>query len=175
MAHFAELDIDNNVLRVLKACDTDIANNGGEWSDEAAAHFETVVPFSATGIKWVQTSKHTKANVHELGGTPMRKNYAGVGGKYDPSADGFYAAQPYASWTLNPTTFIWDPPTPEPVDETKSISWKEDTQQWVGVNTEEETDGENAGKLASFIWNPDTNSWDADGFIEVENDPSLSS
>ena len=172
MAYFAELDIDNNVLRVLKACDTDIANNGGEWSDEAAAHFETVVPFSATGIKWVQTSYNTQGNVHQLGGTPMRKNFAGIGGKYVPSVDAFHSVQPYASWTLNATTFIWEPPTPEPIDETKGIGWDEDIQKWVGLNSEPEADGENVGKLASFIWNPDTNSWDANGFEEALPDPS---
>jgi len=56
MAHFAEIDKNNKVLRVVVACDQDIADNGGDQSEQAAEHFKTVCPFSSTGIKWVQTS-----------------------------------------------------------------------------------------------------------------------
>ena len=69
MAHFAELDKDNKVLRVVVGCNTDIANNGGEQSTQAATHFETVVPLSADGVKWMQTSYNNN----------FRKMYAGPG------------------------------------------------------------------------------------------------
>jgi hypothetical protein len=55
MAHFAELDENNVVLRIVVACNQDIANNGGEQSEQAAEHFKTVLPFSSNGVKWVQT------------------------------------------------------------------------------------------------------------------------
>jgi hypothetical protein len=172
MARFAELDIDNNVLRVLKGCDTDVANNGGDWSEEAATHFGTVVPHLATGVKWVQYSLETEGNVHSSGGTPIRKNAAGLGGKYDPSADGFYAEQPFPSWTLNSTTFIWESPTTKPTAEQadgKGVNWDESTEKWVGINGEPEEDGTHL----KFEWNSSTDSWDAAGSITLETATDL--
>ena len=76
-----------------------------------------------------RTSYNTKGGVHTLGGTPFRKNYAGIGHIYDPIRDAFYEEQPYPSWTLNESTCYWEPPTPRP-DEGLWF-WKEDTQEWV--------------------------------------------
>ena len=76
-----------------------------------------------------RTSYNTQAGVHKLGGTPFRKNYAGVGYIYDPVRDAFYTAQPYASWTLNEDACYWEPPTPRP--EGMDWYWKEDTTEWV--------------------------------------------
>ena len=64
-----------------------------------------------------------------LGGTPFRKNYAGVGYRYDQTKDAFIPPQPYNSWTLNETTCIWDPPVPYPSDG-KMYIWNETTKQW---------------------------------------------
>jgi hypothetical protein len=61
-----------------------------------------------------RTSYNTQGGVHKLGGTPFRKNYAGVGYIYDPVRDAFYTEQPYASWTLDESTCYWQPPTPRP-------------------------------------------------------------
>ena len=71
----------------------------------------------------------TKGGVHQLGGTPFRKNYAGVGYIYDPVRDAFYSEQPFASWTLDESTCYWQPPTPRP--EKGQWYWKEDTTEWV--------------------------------------------
>ena len=76
-----------------------------------------------------RTSYNTRAGVHQLGGTPFRKNYAGVGYIYDPVRDAFYVEQPYASWTLDESTCYWQPPTPKP--EGSDWWWKEDTTEWV--------------------------------------------
>ena len=76
-----------------------------------------------------RTSYNTQGGVHKLGGTPFRKNYAGVGYIYDPVRDAFYVEQPYASWTLDESTCYWQPPTPRP--EGIDWYWKEDTTEWV--------------------------------------------
>ena len=79
---------------------------------------------------WVQTSYNTRANVHTLGGTPLRKNYAGIGYTYD--GVGFAAPQPFASWTKNSDTYVWEAPTPMPTDG-KPYRWDEDTTSWVEI------------------------------------------
>ena len=76
-----------------------------------------------------RTSYNTQGGVHTLGGTPFRKNYAGVGYIYDPVRDAFYTEQPFASWTLDESTCYWQPPTPRP--EEGQWYWKEDTTEWV--------------------------------------------
>ena len=75
-----------------------------------------------------RTSYNTVGGVHQNGGTPFRKNYAGVGYTYDPVRDAFYAPQPYESWTLNEDTCLWE----APVEKTEGNNWwKEDTGEWV--------------------------------------------
>tara|TARA_R100001377_G_C3167023_1_gene101679 strand:- start:576 stop:911 length:336 start_codon:yes stop_codon:yes gene_type:complete len=81
---------------------------------------------------WVQTSYNTHGGQHTLGGTPLRKNYAGIGMVYDSTRDAFYASQPYASWTLNESTCLWGPPVTYP-DDGKFYKWNEDTTSWVEV------------------------------------------
>ena len=75
-----------------------------------------------------RTSYNTIGGIHLLGGTPFRKNYAGVGMIYDPVRDAFYAPQPFESWTLNEDTCLWECPVEKPEGE---YWWKEDTQEWV--------------------------------------------
>ncbi len=75
-----------------------------------------------------RTSYNTIGGVHQNGGTPFRKNYAGVGCIYDPVRDAFYAPQPYESWTLNEDTCLWECPVERPEGE---YWWKEDTTEWV--------------------------------------------
>jgi len=78
-----------------------------------------------------RTSYNTVGGVHKNGGTPFRKNYAGVGYIYDPVRDAFYAPQPFASWTLNEETCIWESPIPYPDDTENSYLWDEETQTWI--------------------------------------------
>ena len=79
--------------------------------------------------EYIQTSYNTYAGEHRLGGTPLRKNFASVGGNYDHINDAFYEKQPYPSWTLNNTTFIWEPPVAMP-DDGNMYEWNEETQAW---------------------------------------------
>ena len=93
MAHFAEVDADNIVLRVIVA-DTK------EWCE------------NNLGGTWVQTSYNTYGNQHPEG-RPLHKNYAGVGYKWD--GVGFYAPQPFPSWSKNEDTYLWEAPvSPKP-------------------------------------------------------------
>ena len=91
MAHFAELDINNKVLRVAVGCNIDIANNGGELSEQAARHFENNSPLSENGVKWIQTSYNNN----------FRKQLAGPNFTYDPIKNIFICPQPFPSWTLD--------------------------------------------------------------------------
>ena len=92
--------------------------------------FQTFVD-SSPG-EWIQTSYNTYGGQHKNGGTPLRKNYAGIGYTYDSTNDAFIPPQPYASWTLNDDTCLWSAPTPMPIDE-KSYEWNESTLAWVEV------------------------------------------
>ena len=81
---------------------------------------------------WVQTSYNTKGGVHLLGGTPLRKNYAGKGYTYDTKRDAFIPPQPYPSWTLNEDTCLWEAPIAHPTGKAKN--WNEETQTWDEMN-----------------------------------------
>ena len=79
--------------------------------------------------EWIRTSYNTRAGQHDLGGTPLRKNFAGVGYHYDSTRDAFYPPQPYSSWTLDEETCLWEPPVAYPDDDNMYI-WNEETQAW---------------------------------------------
>jgi hypothetical protein len=80
--------------------------------------------------EWIKTSYNTHGGQHTLGGTPLRKNYAGIGYTYDRTKDAFIPPQPFASWTLNEETCLWESPTPYPTDD-KIYHWDEPTTSWV--------------------------------------------
>jgi len=115
MAHFAQLDENNIVVQVIVGVD--------EPHDGEAIYFQT------TGKVWKKTSYNTVSGVHSLGGTPLRKNYAGIGYTYDPDRDAFIAPQPYPSWVLNEQTCQWDSPVQYPSDD-KKYGWNEQTISW---------------------------------------------
>jgi len=79
--------------------------------------------------EWIQTSYNTRAGQHDLGGTPLRKNFAGIGFSYDSTRDAFIPPQPYPSWTLNEDTCLWECPLACPDDGNMYI-WNETDQQW---------------------------------------------
>lgn len=81
--------------------------------------------------EWIKTSYNTIGGVHTLGGTPLHKNYAGIGYHWD--GIGFYAPQPYPSWNLNQETYIWEAPVPMPIEEGKAYKWDEDSQSWIEI------------------------------------------
>ena len=76
-----------------------------------------------------RTSYNTIGGVHTTGGTPYRKNYAGIGYIYDPALDAFYPPKPYSSWTLNTNSCLWEAPVIYPNDG-KMYIWNEDNIQW---------------------------------------------
>lgn len=118
MAHFAELDDDNVVLRVIVVHNNELLDDtGAEQESKGVAFCQSLF-----GGNWKQTSYNGN----------IRKNYAGIGFIYDPFRDAFIPPKPYASWALNETTCIWDPPTPYPNDD-KRYKWNEETTSWVEV------------------------------------------
>lgn len=115
MAHFAELDENNVVLRVVVIADKDTADaNGVEKEHIGAAFCEKLF-----GGKWIQTSYNER----------IRKNYAGIGFTYREDIDAFVPPAPFESWTLDTKTAQWEAPTPMPEDGTP-YNWNEDTQTW---------------------------------------------
>tara|TARA_Y100001938_G_scaffold145016_1_gene220829 strand:- start:58 stop:438 length:381 start_codon:yes stop_codon:yes gene_type:complete len=121
MAHFAKLGAGNIVVAVH------IVSNDIATTEQAGIDFLNNL-YKSRDI-WRQTSYNTYAGEHSLGGTPFRKNFAGVGYRYDQTKDAFIPPQPYNSWKLNETTCIWDPPVAYPSDG-KIYIWNETTQQW---------------------------------------------
>lgn len=121
MAHFAFIN-DQNIVEKVLVIDQETVNTG-LFGDPA---------------KWIQTSYNTRGGVHygpdnePDDGVPLRKNFAGIGYTYDPVSDAFYAPQPYPSWILNKTTYIWEAPVPLPDNQNYYI-WNEKTLSWIKV------------------------------------------
>jgi hypothetical protein len=117
MSHFAKI-LDDKVIQVIVA---------------EPEFFNTFVDTSPG--TWLQTSYNTRGGVHygqdgqPDGGVALRGNYAGIGYIYDHQNDVFYAPQPYPSWTLNNTTWIWESPLPYPSDENRYL-WNETNHSW---------------------------------------------
>jgi len=115
MSHFAKV-VDGIVEQVIVA---------------EPEFFETFVD-SSPG-QWIQTSYNTRGGEHILGGTPLRKNFAGIGFKYDSSRDAFIPPRPYDSWTLNETTCLWEAPVAYP-DDGEEYAWNEEAQSWDAID-----------------------------------------
>jgi hypothetical protein len=79
--------------------------------------------------EWIQTSYNTIGGMHVLGGTPLRKNYAGIGYTYDRERDAFIPPRPFASWQLNEDSCLWEAPVAMPIDN-KLYVWNEETLNW---------------------------------------------
>ena len=110
MAHYAK--VNNGIVDKVIIAEADFFNN---FIDDSPG-------------TWIQTSYNTKGGVHSESGTPLRKNYAGIGFIYDKTRDAFYEAQPYASWTLDESTCLWEAPIAKP-DATNHYHWDESTYQ----------------------------------------------
>ena len=121
MAHFAKLGIGNKVLTV------EVVHNDVATTEQAGVDF--LNNLYKTNDIWKKTSYNTIGGVHLLGGTPFRKNYAGIGFKYNEARDAFIPARPFNSWTLNEETCLWESPVAYPTDGQRYI-WNEDNQSW---------------------------------------------
>ena len=125
MAHFVEIDASNIVLRGVVLNDKDTQDESGNDVESIGAKYLS----DAFGGTWKKTSYNTHAGVHSLGGTPFRKNYAGIGDTYDAARDAFIEPKPFASWILDEDTCVWNAPETYP-DDDKIYDWNEDTQAW---------------------------------------------
>jgi hypothetical protein len=118
MAHFAEIDNNNVVLRVVVVDNKDTSDDQGvEKEHVGASYLERLL-----GGAWKQTSYNGK----------IRKNYAGIGYVYDAALDAFVPPKPYPSWLLNADTAQWKPPVPVPTDG-KMYAWSEKDQVWTEI------------------------------------------
>lgn len=120
MAHFAQLNENNIVIQVITA--------GNEYEETGEELYGQI----AGGV-WKRTSYNTQGGSHTEGGTPFRKNYAGIGYSYDPIRDAFIPPKPYDSWILNEDSCLWQAPIPYPNDN-KTYYWNEETLSWVFVD-----------------------------------------
>ena len=121
MAHFAKIGAGSIVERV------EVVHNDVATSEKAGADFLNGI--YNTSDTWIQTSYNTFAGEHKLGGTPFRKNYATVGGRYDQTRDAFIPPQNYESWVLNEDTCRWEAPVVKP-DDDQNYRWNETNQTW---------------------------------------------
>jgi hypothetical protein len=117
MAHYAFLDEHYIVTEVIVGKD----ESNFDWEK----HYGDF-----RGQLCKRTSYNTIGGVHNAGGTPFRKNYAGIGYSYDPDRDAFIPPKPYPSWVLDEITCLWSAPTPMP-DDGKRYNWDEATTSWV--------------------------------------------
>ena len=127
MAHFAELNSSNEVLRVIVISNDDVDANGGDQHADAETFVASIVPHSTGGTAWKQTSYNNN----------FRKQYAGAGNIYDASKNKFISPQPYSSWSLDASD-DWKAPvtlpnTTEINSKTVLIIWDEDNLKWLGT------------------------------------------
>jgi len=123
MAHFAELNENNTVIRVIVVNNEELLEDGVESESKGIAFCKSLY---GENTKWVQTSYNGN----------KRKHYAGKDYIYDPDFDAFIPPKPYPSWKLNYETFIWDAPFPAPdYIEGYDRIWSEINQEWVQVQT----------------------------------------
>jgi len=150
MAYFAELNSGNTVLQVIVVSNADVDAHGGDESAGAEAFVETIVPFTAGGVGWKQTSYNSS----------FRKQYAGIDYTYDSTKDKFIAQKPYPSWSLD-SNDDWQAPVTYPnVSEigglTVYISWDEANLRWLGVTW---IDKETSAGETNYRWDASALEW----------------
>jgi hypothetical protein len=121
MAHYAFLDENNIVTEVI------VGKDEGEESTDWEVHYGNF-----RGQVCKRTSYNTSGGIHSSGGTPFRKNYAGIGYTYDAGRDAFISPKPYPSWLLDEATCQWEPPVPMP-DDDGLYRWDEAAGDWVAA------------------------------------------
>jgi len=121
VAHFAKLGTDNIVEKV------EVVSNNIATTEQDGINFLNNL-YNTNDI-WKQTSYNTYAGEHKLDGTPLRKNYAGIGYTYDEDRDAFIPPKPYSSWVLDEETCNWEAPVVYP-DDGKFYNWNETNQTW---------------------------------------------
>ena len=126
MASFAKIGLNSKVIEVLSVVNEVLHDSNGIEQEVIGIDFLTKL----TGYPvWKQTSYNTHGGVHSSGGTPLRKNHAGIGYTYDEDRDAFIPKKPFNSWVLNETTCLWESPIPYPQDNNR-YNWNEQNQSW---------------------------------------------
>ena len=133
MASFAKIGLNGKVIEVQSVVNEVLHDSNGVEQENIGVDFLTKL----TGWSiWKQTSFNTVGGVHKTGGTPLRKNFAGIGMTYDEDRDAFIPKKPYNSWVLNETTCLWEAPIPKPeltqeqIDNNNYYRWNETNQTW---------------------------------------------
>jgi hypothetical protein len=126
MASFAKIGLNNKVIEVQSVVNEVLHDANGVEQESIGIDFLTKLTGWAI---WKQTSYNTHGGVHSSGGTPLRKNHAGIGYTYDEDRDAFIPPKPFNSWTLNETTCLWESPIPKPNDRSE-YKWNESQQDW---------------------------------------------
>ena len=126
MAHFAKLGLNNKVIEVQSVHNNELLDSNGVEQEVNGIDFLTKLTGWAI---WKQTSYNTHGGVHSFGGTPLRKNHAGIGYTYDEDRDAFIPKKPFNSWILNETTCLWEAPIALPDTENR-YTWNEETTTW---------------------------------------------
>ena len=126
MASFAKIGLNNKVIEVLSVHNNELKDSNGVEQEVNGIDFLTKLTGWAI---WKQTSYNTSGGVHNNGGTPLRKNHAGIGYTYDEDRDAFIPKKPYASWILNEDTCLWEAPVAYP-DDGERYTWNESTTTW---------------------------------------------
>ena len=126
MASFAKIGLNNKVMEVHSLHNNELKDSNGVEQEVNGIDFLTKLTGWAV---WKQTSYNTSGGVHKLGGTPFRKNHAGIGYIYDEDRDAFIPKKPYNSWILNEDTCLWEAPVALPDTENR-YNWNEETISW---------------------------------------------
>lgn len=124
MAHFAEIDENNTVLRVL------VTDNEDPNGDEG---YQWLI--DNLGGTWIKASYNTRCGEHTYGDVPFRYNFPDTSFIYDPVKDAFIPPQPFSSWILNEDSCCWESPVPKPEDwSSYNYTWDEESLQWIQGN-----------------------------------------
>jgi hypothetical protein len=130
MASFAKIGLNNKVIEVLSVVNEVLHDANGVEQESIGIDFLTKL----TGYPvWKQTSYNTHGGVHSSGGTPLRKNHAGIGYTYDEDRDAFIPKKPFNSWILDENTCQWNAPVSMPSEELEDLqyySWNESIINW---------------------------------------------
>ena len=132
MASFAKLNSENIVTTVVSVVNEVIKDSNGIEQESIGINFLKTL-YNEPNAIWKQTSYNTNGGVHSLGGTPFRKNHAGIGYTYDENRNAFIPQKPYNSWLLNESTCLWNAPISYPTDGQR-YSWNEQTLNWELMN-----------------------------------------
>ena len=126
MASFAKIGLNSKVIEVVSVNNEVLKDSSGIEREELGIQFLNEL---YSWPIWKQTSYNTHGGIHDNGGTPFRKNHAGIGYTYDEDRDAFIPKKPYNSWILNENTCQWEAPIARPQDSNEYI-WNETTQNW---------------------------------------------